>query len=69
LDKYGLLKHVIEEKTERTGRRERRRKQLLDNLKEKRKYWNLKEGLIDRTVWRTRLEEAVDLLQGRIFCQ
>ena len=69
MDKYGLLKHVIEEKTERTGRRERRRKQLLDNLKEKRKYWNLKEGLIDRTVWRTRLEEAVDLLQGRIFCQ
>ena len=36
------------------GRRGRRRKQLLDNLKEKRRYWNLKEEAPDRTVWRTR---------------
>jgi len=35
--------------------RERRRKQLLDDLKEKRNYWNLKECSVDRTVWRTRL--------------
>jgi hypothetical protein len=33
-----------------TGRRERRRKELLDDLKEK----ILKEEELDRTVWRTR---------------
>jgi hypothetical protein len=33
----------VEGKIERTGRRERRRKHLLDDLKEKRKHWNLKE--------------------------
>jgi hypothetical protein len=37
-----------------TGRRGRRRKQLLDNLKEKRRYWKLKEEALDRTLWRTR---------------
>jgi hypothetical protein len=36
------------------GRRGRRRKQLLNNLKEKRGYWKLKEEALDRTVWRTR---------------
>jgi hypothetical protein len=55
-----LLKHVIEGKTEArvevTVRRGiRRRKQLLDDLKEKRRYWTLKEEAPDRTVWRTRL--------------
>jgi hypothetical protein len=53
-----LLKYVIEGKLEgrieMTGRRGRRRKQLLDDLKEKRKYWKLKEEALDRTVWRTR---------------
>jgi hypothetical protein len=37
-----------------TGRRGKRRKQLLDDLKEKRKYWKLKEEALDRTLWRTR---------------
>jgi hypothetical protein len=37
-----------------TGRRGRRRKQLLDDLKEKRRYWKLKEEALDRTQWRTR---------------
>jgi hypothetical protein len=36
-----------------TGRRGRRRKQLLDDLKEKRRYWKLKEEALDHTVWRT----------------
>jgi hypothetical protein len=52
-----LLKHVIEEKLEEriemTGRRERRRNQLLYDLKEKRRYWKLKEEALDRTLWRT----------------
>jgi hypothetical protein len=53
-----LLKHVIEGKlegrTDMTGRRGRRRKQLLDDLKEKRRYWKLKEKALDRTQWSTR---------------
>jgi hypothetical protein len=60
-----LLKHVIEGKLEGrigvTGRRGRRRKQLLDDLKEKRRYWKLKEEALDRTLWRTRFGEAMDL--------
>jgi hypothetical protein len=46
---------VIEGKLE--GRREmtgRRRKQLLDDLKENRRYWKLKEEALDHTLWRTR---------------
>jgi hypothetical protein len=53
-----LLKHIIEikiqERLEVTGRRGRRRKQLLDDLKEKIGYWNFKEEALDRTLWRTR---------------
>jgi hypothetical protein len=53
-----LLKHVIEGKlegrTEMTGRRGRRLKQLLDDLKEKRRYWKLKEEALDHNLWRTR---------------
>jgi hypothetical protein len=37
-----------------TGRKGRRNKQLLDDLKEMRGYWKLKEETPDRTVWRTR---------------
>ena len=46
LHRNCLLKHVIEEKTEGriqvTGRRGRRRKQLLNGLKEKSGYWKRK---------------------------
>jgi hypothetical protein len=41
-----LLKHV-------TGILGSRRKQLLDDPKEKRRYWKLKEEVLDRTLWRT----------------
>jgi hypothetical protein len=37
-----------------TGRRGRRRKNLLDNLKERRGYSHLKEEALDRTMWRAR---------------
>jgi hypothetical protein len=36
------------------GRQGRRLKQLLDDLKEKRRYWKFKEEALDRTLWRTR---------------
>jgi hypothetical protein len=53
-----LLKHVIEGKLEgrieMTVRRGRRRKQLLDDLKERRRYWRLKEEALHRTLWRSR---------------
>jgi hypothetical protein len=32
-------------------RRGRRRKQLLDDLKENGRYWKLKEEALDRTLW------------------
>jgi hypothetical protein len=38
-----------------TGRRGRRHKQLLDDLKEKTRYWKSKEEALDRTLWRTRV--------------
>jgi hypothetical protein len=57
-----LLKHVMEGKLvgriEMTERRGRRRKQLLDNLNEKRRYWKLKEEALDRTLWGNRFERG-----------
>ena len=38
----------------RDGIRGRRRKQLLDDLREMRGYLKLKEEALDRTLWRTR---------------
>jgi hypothetical protein len=35
-----------------TGRQRRRRKKLLDDLKERRGYSHLNEEALDRTVWR-----------------
>ena len=37
-----------------TGSRGRKRRKLLDDLKERRGYSNLKEEALDRTVWRAR---------------
>ena len=41
-----------------TGRRGRKRKQLLDDLKEKRGYCELKEEALDCTVWKTGFRRA-----------
>jgi len=53
-----LLQRVIEGKkkewTEVTGRRGRRRRKLLDDLKERRGYYHLKEEVLDSTMWRAR---------------
>ena len=43
------------------GRGGRRNKQLLDDLQEKRRYWNLKVEALNRILWRTRVEHAMDL--------
>jgi hypothetical protein len=62
LPRNCLLKHVIEgkleERIEMTGRRGRKRKQLLDDLKEKRICWILKVEALDHTLWRTRFERG-----------
>jgi hypothetical protein len=44
-----LLKYITEKKV--MGRRERRRKQLLDNIKEMTGHWKLKEETLDRIFW------------------
>jgi hypothetical protein len=53
-----LLQRVIEGKIqggiEVTGRQGRRRRKLLNDLKERRGYSHLKEEALDRTVWRVR---------------
>jgi hypothetical protein len=58
-------KYVIEgnmEEIEVTGRRGRRRQQLLDGLKENRGYWKLKEEALDRSLWRTRFGRGYGLV-------
>jgi len=58
LHRNCLLQRVIEGKIkggiEVTGRRRRKRRKLLDDLKERRGYSYLKEEALDRTVWRVR---------------
>ena len=52
-----LKKHIIkgkkEEKIEVTERRGRRRKTVLDDLKEKRRFLKLEAKALDRILWRT----------------
>ena len=60
-----LLQRVIEGKIkggiEVKGRRGRRHRKLLDELKERRGYSHLKEEALDRTSGELALEEALDL--------
>jgi hypothetical protein len=53
---YYLLKHLIGGKIEGTilvrGRRGRRRKQLIDAVKDKTEYWKLEKKALDCTLWR-----------------
>jgi hypothetical protein len=54
-----LLRQVIDGeikgRIEVTGRRGRRRRKLVDDLKERRGYSHLKEEILERTMWRARL--------------
>jgi hypothetical protein len=54
LPSNNVTEGTIRGNIEVTGRIGRRRKQLLDDLKEKRGYCTLKEEVLDHTVWRTR---------------
>jgi hypothetical protein len=53
LRKSCLLKHIVKGKIIGTRRQGRRHKQLLDDLKEARRYWTLKQEVQDRTLSRT----------------
>ena len=57
-----LLKQAIERKIkvgiEVTERRGRRRRKLLDDIKERRGYSHLKEEALDRTMWRARFRKG-----------
>jgi len=50
----GVIEGKIKGEIEVTGRRGRRRKKQLDDLKDRRGYSHLKEEALDRTVWRNR---------------
>jgi hypothetical protein len=58
LHRNCLLQRVVEGKVQRkievTGRQERRRRKLLDDIKERRGYSHLKEEALDRTMVRAR---------------
>ena len=58
-----LLQRVIEGKIkggiEVTGRRGRRRRKLLDDLKERRRYSHLKKEALDRTMWTARFGRGI----------
>jgi hypothetical protein len=62
-----LLQQVIEGKIkggiEVTGRRGRRPRKLLDDLKERRGYSHLKKEALDRTAWRARFRRS-DVFKG-----
>jgi hypothetical protein len=61
-----LLQRVIEGKIqggiEVTGKRGRRRRKLLDDLKEMRGYSHLKEEALDRAMWRARFGTGFGLV-------
>jgi hypothetical protein len=62
-----VLKHTIERKIEGNRRCGRRRIQLLDDFKGKRRNWNLKEEALERTSGELPLEGTTDLSQERIL--
>jgi hypothetical protein len=52
----------IKGRIEVTGRRGRRGRRLLDDLKERRGYSHLKEKALDRTIWRARFGRGFGLV-------
>jgi len=65
LSRNCLLRQVIEEKRkggiEVRGRRGRRHRKPLDDIKERRGYSHLQEEALDRVMWILALEGALDL--------
>jgi hypothetical protein len=63
LNRNCFLQRVTEGKRqgeiEVTGRQGRRRRKLLDDLKERRGYSHLKKKAVDRTMWRARFGRGI----------
>jgi len=57
-----VTERKIERRIEATGRRGRRHKQLLDDLKEERGYLKLTEEVLTRTMWRIRFRRGHGLV-------
>ena len=66
-----LLKQVVEGKIkgeiEETSRRGRRRKKLLDDLKDRRGYSHLKEEAVDRNMWRDRFGRCSEPVVRQLY--
>ena len=71
LRRNSLPLHVIQINIEGrmgvTGGRRRRCKELLNDLKEGRGHWRVKEAALDRTVWRTCFGSVYELVRERIW--
>jgi hypothetical protein len=52
--KTQVIEEMITGRIEPTGRRGRRHRRLLNDVKKNIRYWELEEEALDRTVWRTR---------------
>jgi hypothetical protein len=61
-----IIEGQIEEGREVTGSQGRRRKQLLDGVKERRGYWKLKQDVLDSTMWRTRFGRRNGPIEDRL---
>jgi hypothetical protein len=48
-----VIEGKLEGRIEMMGRRGKRHKQVLNELKEMRRYWKFKEEALDHTLWRT----------------
>jgi hypothetical protein len=62
-----VIKGKIKEGIEVTGSRGRRRRKLLDDLKERRGYSYLKEEALDLTMWRARFGRGFDPSRDRLL--
>jgi hypothetical protein len=51
------------------GRRGRRRRKLLDNLKDRRGYSHPKDEALDRKMWRARFGRGLELSQDRLLSE
>jgi hypothetical protein len=60
-----VIQGTIDGRIEVTGRRGRRRKELMDDLKKNWGYWKLKEEALGRTLWRTRLGRGYVPVKGQ----
>jgi hypothetical protein len=54
IDRHFLLKNFVERKVEGTETRGRRRKQLLNNLTETKRFWKLQEEEPESILWKIR---------------